>query len=103
MRVCILGSQTLNVDEDDLFKLAERFIYPHHVDSIVTTNEDGIAATAREIARLRGVGLRVFDFYKRAVEDSTFVVIVRLSKEFPTYARYCSYKGKNFQEYVITK
>ena len=103
MRVGILGSTTLNIESEDVYKLAARFVYPNEIDSVVTTNDDGIAATAREIAQNKGLGLRVFDYYKRVVEDCAFVVIVRTSEEFPTYARYCGQKGRPFREYVVSK
>lgn len=102
MRVALLGSQTLNIREEDIFRYAKNVVYPHTPDTIVTTNDDGVAASARRIARDKNLGLVTYDNYRDVIGDCDSVVILRANTEHPAYAKYCAYKGRPFREYVVT-
>lgn len=103
MKIAILGSSVLDIEEDDVLTFARRCVYPNDIDSIVTTYDDGVCSTARDIASHHGIGLHLVSSYREAVDHCAFAVIIRASSEFPTFARYCGRKGKPFKEFVVVK
>lgn len=101
MRVGILGSTELDFKPDDVFRYACNVISPHSVDIINTTEDIGVAETAREVAETQGIDLFVYHNYKDVIDNSDTVIVFRRKEEYPGYARYCGHKGRPFREYVV--
>lgn len=101
MRVGILGSTELNFKAEDMYRYAKNIAYPREITAIVTTEDVGVAATARDIAESRGLGLMTYSYYRDVVDDCDLVIVFRTDLERPTYGKYAGYKGRPFQEYVV--
>ena len=100
MRVAITGSTELLWDTAALLKYVTNCTYPHQPDLIITTNEEGTAQSAREMAEEYGIPLFVMGDMYAAIDNCEMSICLRKADEYPYAARYSTEKGRLFKEYV---
>ena len=101
MMVAILGSDELEINENDMYRYIKNVIYPHSLTEVVVTGSDGIAECAADMASRYGLALHHVPSRREAVEMAPSVVIFRYSDESHYDSDYCARKGRPFKEYVV--
>jgi len=101
MIVSILGSADLDIKPEDMFRMVRGWVKPHRVTKIVTTDDSGVSATAREIAETHGIDLAIASNEREAIEWSEFTGIFRKSTEYDSQAKRCVERNRLFREFVF--